>query len=95
MKLLDKIKQKGSAPKQEPVVIGAHDSDLIEIKEHGKVHYKVQTVSGLRQLLTSIEAERGRGVATLDWWVAGLHFKLSAEIPLDILEKVNGQLNDR
>ena len=94
MKLLDRFRQKWSAPKQEPVVIGAHDSDLIEVREYGKVHYKVQTVNGLRQLLTSIEAEQGRGVAKLDWWVAGLNFKLSAEIPLDILEKVNRSLND-
>lgn len=48
MRLLDKLRQKWSAPKREPVIIGAYDSDLIEIRETGKVHYKVQTLSGLR-----------------------------------------------
>lgn len=92
MGLFNRLKEKMVTPKREPVVIGAWDSDLVEIREHGKVTYKVQTLDGLKTLLNSVESERGHGSVKLKWWVAGLGFDLSADIPLDVLMKLNNEV---
>jgi hypothetical protein len=81
-----------SKNKKEPVVIGGWDSDIIETRNTGKTHYQVQTLDGLKQLLNRIESEGGIGNAKLGWWVSGLHFDLSATIPMDVLMALKNEV---
>lgn len=78
--------------KEEAVVIGGWDSDIIEVNTTGKTHYQVQTLDGLKQLLNRIESEGGVGSVKVAWWVSGLHFDLSASIPMDVLMALKNEV---
>jgi hypothetical protein len=73
-----------------PLTIKAWDSDIIETHKQGKIHYHVQTIVGLKQLLHYVEMEHGTGGAILSWHT-GNHFTTSAYIPLDVLIKLKGE----
>ena len=72
-------------PPKPPRIIGDWRSDVIETRRTGQTHYEANTVKGVRQILDMIESSGGRGGATVKWWVPGLHFKLTAYLPIECL----------
>lgn len=79
---------------QKPTIVGDWRSNLIEENSSGKTHYRVNNLNGLIEVLDKIEYEGGKGSATINWWVSGLHFKLSASVPLEILNDLKKEALD-
>ena len=66
-------------------VIGDWRSDVVEIRETGRVHFKIQTLQGLCLRLDSMHQWSAKGIVKIDYWEPGMHLKQSAEIPLELL----------